>query len=79
MPSFSHVAAAAAASDTAPHQAPLLLPDHSETSKGKRKAEDIDITPPDSKKAMFAMPGVPHNFFFLFDNHLNYVMPRSRC
>ena len=63
MPSFSLVAAAAAASDTAPHQTPLSSPDRSETSKGKRKAEDVDITPPDSKKATFAVPGAPHVFF----------------
>jgi hypothetical protein len=64
MPSFSLVAAAAAAgSDTAPLQTPLSSPDRSETSKGKRKAEDVDITPPDSKKATFAVPGVPHVFF----------------
>lgn len=77
MPSFSLVAAAAAASDTALHQTPLSSPDRSETSKGKRKAEDVDITPPDSKKATFAVPGVPH-VFFLFHNRVDYVMPRSR-
>ena len=66
MPSFSLVAAAAAASDTAPHQTPLSSPDRSEASKGKRKAEDVDITPPDSKKATFAVPGAPHVFFFPF-------------
>jgi hypothetical protein len=63
MPSFSLVAAAAAASDTAPHQTPLSSPDRSETVNGKRKAEDVDITPPDSKKATFAVPGAPHVFF----------------
>lgn len=77
MPSFSLVAAAAAASDTAPHQTPVSSPDRSETSKGKRKAEDVDITPPDSKKATFAVPGAPH-VFFLFHNRVDYVMPRSR-
>lgn len=61
MPSFSLVAAAAAASDTAPHQTPLSSPDRSETSKGKRKAEDVDITPPDSKKATFAVPASPRD------------------
>jgi hypothetical protein len=76
MPSFSLVAAAAA-SDTAPHQTPLSSPDRSETSKGKRKAEDVDITPPDSKKATFAVPGAPH-VFFSFHNCVDYVMPRSR-
>ena len=77
MPSFSLVAAAAAASDTAPHQTPVSSPGRSETSKGKRKAEDVDITPPDSKKATFAVPGAPH-VFFLFHNRVDYVMPRSR-
>ena len=77
MPSFSLVAATAAASDTAPHQTPLSSPDRSETSKGKRKAEDVDITPPDSKKATFAVPGAPH-VFFLFHNCVVYVMPCSR-
>ncbi|KAF8470915.1 hypothetical protein DFH94DRAFT_204394 [Russula ochroleuca] len=61
MPSFSLVAAAAAASDTAPHQTPLSSPDRSETAKGKRKAEDVDITPPDSKKATFAVPASPRD------------------
>jgi hypothetical protein len=78
MPSFSLVAATAAASDPAPHQTPLSSSDRSETSKGKRKAEEVDITPPDSKKATFAVPGAPHVFFFLFHNRVVYVMPRSR-
>ena len=77
MPSFSLVAATAAASDTAPQQTPLSSPDRSETSKGKRKAEEVDITPPDSKKATFAVPGGPH-VFFLYHNRVVYVMPRSR-
>jgi len=78
MPSFSLVAAAAAASDIAPHQTPLSSPNRSETSKGKRKAEEVDITPPDSKKATFAVPGTPH-VFFLFHLRVDYVMPRLRC
>jgi hypothetical protein len=78
MPSFSLVAAAAAASDdTATHQTPLSSPDRSETSKGKRKAEDVDITPPDSKKATFAVPGAPHVFFILVHHRVVYVMQRS--
>ena len=64
MPSFSLVAAVATASDTALHQTPLSSPDRSETAKGKRKAEDVEITPPDSKKATFAVPGAcPPRFF----------------
>ncbi|KAI0265564.1 hypothetical protein BC834DRAFT_824643 [Gloeopeniophorella convolvens] len=51
MPSFSLVAAAAA-SDVAPPQ----TPSRSDTAKGKRKAEDVDTTPPDPKKATFAVP-----------------------
>ena len=78
MPSFSLVAATAAASGTAPLQTPLSSPDRSETAKGKRKAEDVDITPPDSKKATFAVPGVSH-VFFLFHYRVDYVRPRSRC
>ena len=75
MPSFSLVATAAAASDSAPPQTPLASPDRSETAKGKRKAEDVDTTPPDSKKATFAVPGAPH-VFFLFHPRVDYVMPR---
>jgi hypothetical protein len=78
MPSFSLVAATAAASGTAPHQTPLSSPDRSETAKGKRKAEDVDITPPDSKKATFAVPGVSH-VFFLFHYRVDYVRPRPPC
>lgn len=76
MPSFSLVAAAVAASDTAPHETPLSSPDRSETVKGKRKAEDVDTTPPDSKKATFAVPGAPH-VFFLFHHRVDYVMPSA--
>jgi hypothetical protein len=64
MPSFSLVAATVAASDTAPHQTPLSSPDRSETVNGKRKAEDVEITPPDGKKATFAVPGAPTPRFF---------------
>src|SRR5882757_2671036 len=39
----------------------------------KRKAEDVDITPPDSKTATFAVPGASHVFSRL---HSLYVMPR---
>ncbi|KAH9960965.1 hypothetical protein BGW80DRAFT_1182015 [Lactifluus volemus] len=58
MPSFSLVAAVAtASSDTAPAQTtPVSSPVRSEIAKGKRKADDVDITPPDSKKATFAVP-----------------------
>ena len=66
MPSFSLVAAVATASDTALHQTPLSSPDRSETAKGKRKAEDVEITPPDSKKATFAVPGACTPRFFSF-------------
>ena len=65
MPSFSLVAAAATASDTASPHTPVTSPARTENAKvkGKRKAEDVDITPPDSKKATFAVPGVSHVFF----------------
>jgi hypothetical protein len=62
MPSFSLVAAVATASDGAPLQTPVSSPGRSEIAKGKRKAEDVDITPPDSKKATFAVPGASHVF-----------------
>ena len=70
MPSFSLVAAVATASNNAPLHTPVSSPVRSETTKakGKRKAEDVDITPPDSKKATFAVPavpGAPHVFFLL--------------
>jgi len=65
MPSFSLVAAAATASDSASPHTPVTSPARTENTKvkGKRKAEDVDITPPDSKKATFAVPGVSHVFF----------------
>jgi hypothetical protein len=63
MPSFSLVAAAATASDSGPARTPVSSPGRSEASKGKRKAEDVDTTPPDSKKATFVVPGAPHVFF----------------
>ena len=67
MPSFSLVVAVATALDNAPLHTPVSSPGRSETAKaqGKRKAEDMDITPPDSKKATFtvpAVPGAPHVF-----------------
>jgi hypothetical protein len=66
MPSFSLVAAAATASDSAPPHTPVQSPTRTENAKakGKRKAEDVDITPPDSKKATFAVPGVCPTFLF---------------
>ena len=63
MPSFSLVAAAATASDSASPHTPVTSPTRTENGKGKRKAEDVDITPPDSKKATFAVPGAFHVFF----------------
>ena len=69
MPSL--VAAVATSSDGAVPRTPVSSPGRSETAKGKRKAEDVDTTPPDPKKATFAVPGVPHVFFC---HVLYYVM-----
>ena len=65
MPSLSLVAATgtSAADGAVPHT-PVSSPGRSETAKGKRKADDVDTTPPDPKKATFAVPGVPHVFFY---------------
>jgi hypothetical protein len=60
MPSLSLVANVA--TDSAVPHTPVSSPGRSETAKGKRKAEDVDTTPPDSKKATFAVPGVYHVF-----------------
>ena len=65
MPSFSLVAAAATASDGAPPHTPVTSPTRTENGKGKRKAEDVDTTPPDLKKATFVEPGAFHVFFLL--------------
>ncbi|KAI0298148.1 hypothetical protein B0F90DRAFT_1632918 [Multifurca ochricompacta] len=56
MPSFSLVAAVATTSNRSPPQTPVSSPGRSEIVKGKRKADDVDTTPPDSKKATFAVP-----------------------
>ena len=65
MPSLSLAAAnTATSSDGAVPQTPVSSPGRSETAKGKRKADDVDTTPPDPKKATFAVPGVPHVFFY---------------
>jgi hypothetical protein len=61
MPSLSLVAATSP--DGAVPHTPVSSPGRSETAKGKRKADDVDTTPPDPKKATFAVPGVPHVFF----------------
>ena len=66
MASLSLVAAADTPSDGAVPQTPVSSPGRSETAKGKRKAEDVDTTPPDPKKATFAVPGVPHVFFLYY-------------
>ena len=65
MPSFSLVAAAATASDSAPPHTPVTSHTRTENGKGKRKAEDVDTTPPDAKKATFVEPGAFHVFFLL--------------
>jgi hypothetical protein len=62
MPSLSLVAATS--SDGLVPHSPISSPGRSETAKGKRKVDDVDTTPPDPKKATFAVPGVPHVFFF---------------
>ncbi|KAI9510008.1 hypothetical protein F5148DRAFT_667823 [Russula earlei] len=61
MPSISLVAGGATASDGVSPQTPVSSPGRSETARGKRKAEDVDITPPDSKKATFAVPASPRD------------------
>jgi hypothetical protein len=58
------LAAVTTSSDGAVPRTPVSSPGRSEMAKGKRKAEDVDTTPPDPKKATFAVPGVPHVFFF---------------
>ena len=63
MPSLSLVAATGTSPDGAVPQTPVSSPGRSETAKGKRKADDVDTTPPDPKKATFAVPGVHHVFF----------------
>ena len=76
-PSFSLVAAAATASDSATPRTPVTSPTRTENGKGKRKAEDVDTTPPDSKKATFVEPGAFHVFFCSKAFHY-YVMPRPQ-
>ncbi|KAH9035879.1 hypothetical protein EDB85DRAFT_1862620 [Lactarius pseudohatsudake] len=70
IPSLSLVAAAATASDGAVPRTPISSPGRSETAKGKRKAEDVDTTPPDPKKATFAVPASPRE-------HTNSLAPSS--
>jgi hypothetical protein len=77
MPSFSLVAAAATASGSAPPHTPVTSPTRTENGKGKRKAEDVDTTPPDLKKATFVEPGAFHVFFCSQAFHY-YVMPRPQ-
>ena len=77
MPSFSLVAAAATASDSATPHTPVTSPTRPENGKGKRKAEDVDTTPPDSKKATFVEPGAFH-VFFCSQAFYYYVMPRPQ-
>ena len=66
MPSLSLVAATGTSPDGAVPQTPVSSPGRSETAKGKRKADDVDTTPPDPKKATFAVPGVHHVFFYSY-------------
>ena len=66
MASLSLVAAVDTPTDGAVPRTPVSSPGRSETAKGKRKAEDVDTTPPDSKKATFAVPGVHHVFFLYY-------------
>ncbi|KAI9451106.1 hypothetical protein BJY52DRAFT_1191230 [Lactarius psammicola] len=68
MPSL--VAAVATVDDGAVPRTPVSTPGRSETAKGKRKAEDVDTTPPDPKKATFAVPASPRE-------HTNSLAPSS--
>jgi hypothetical protein len=64
MPSLSTVAATTStSSDGRVPQTRVSSPGRSETGKGKRRADDMDTTPPDPKKATFTVPGVPYVLF----------------
>jgi hypothetical protein len=76
MPSLSLVAGTTAtSSDGAVPHTPVSSSGRSETTKGKRKADDVDTTPPDPKKATFAVPGVRHVLLLLI---LWYYYPLMR-
>ncbi|KAF8258885.1 hypothetical protein EI94DRAFT_1619200 [Lactarius quietus] len=71
---MSLVAGVATSSDGAVPQTPVSSPVRSETAKGKRKAEDVDTTPPDSKKATFAVPASPREHT---SSHTSSLAPSS--
>ncbi|KAN0128651.1 hypothetical protein V8E53_013570, partial [Lactarius tabidus] len=65
---------AATSSDGAVPHTPVSSFGRSESAKGNRKADDVDTTPPDPKKATFAVPSSPREHT---NSHTSSLAPSS--